>query len=115
MLYEDLQTVDMGRIQTGFSITYQLQVLIAPNPLLRIIYLESLNLSVLDIKHNDIKFIEDDWESPTLGATGLGWKFNVCCGNDQFTYFQQMSGIDCEPVSLELRYDLERIAILSKI
>ena len=92
---------------------YQLQVLIKPNPFnSQELYLESLRSINIDIKHNDIKFIEDDWESPTLGATGLGWEVQ-CNGMEisQFTYFQQIGGIDCRPVSLELTYGLERIAI----
>ena len=92
---------------------YQLQVLIKPNPLnSQELYLESLRSINIDIKNNDIKFIEDDWESPTLGATGLGWEVQ-CNGMEisQFTYFQQIGGIDCRPVSLELTYGLERIAI----
>ncbi len=92
---------------------YQLQVLIKPNPLnSQELYLESLRSINIDIKNNDVKFIEDDWESPTLGATGLGWEVQ-CNGMEisQFTYFQQIGGIDCRPVSLELTYGLERIAI----
>ena len=71
--------------------------------------LESVNI---DPKKNDIKFIEDDWESPTLGAAGLGWEVQ-CNGMEisQFTYFQQIGGFECKPVSLELTYGLERLAM----
>ncbi len=90
---------------------YQLQVLIKPNPLnSQELYLESLSTIGIDKKLNDIKFIEDDWESPTLGATGLGWEVQ-CNGMEisQFTYFQQIGGLECKPVSLEITYGLERI------
>ena len=92
---------------------YQLQVLLKPNPNnSQELYLESLKAININIKNNDIKFIEDDWESPTLGAAGLGWEVQ-CNGMEisQFTYFQQIGGIDCKPVSVELTYGLERIAI----
>lgn len=92
---------------------YQLQVLLKPNPNnSQELYLESLKSININIKNNDIKFIEDDWESPTLGAAGLGWEVQ-CNGMEisQFTYFQQIGGIDCKPVSVELTYGLERIAI----
>ncbi len=91
---------------------YQLQVLIKPNPSnSQKLYLESLKTINIDRSLNDIKFIEDDWESPTLGATGLGWEVQ-CNGMEisQFTYFQQIGGLDCKPVSLEITYGLERIA-----
>ncbi len=91
---------------------YQLQVLIKPSPTnSQELYLNSLKTININKKYNDIKFIEDDWESPTLGATGLGWEVQ-CNGMEisQFTYFQQVGGIDCDPVSLEITYGLERIA-----
>ncbi len=91
---------------------YQLQVLIKPNPFnSQQLYLDSLKTINIDRSLNDIKFIEDDWESPTLGATGLGWEVQ-CNGMEisQFTYFQQIGGLDCKPVSLEITYGLERIA-----
>jgi len=91
---------------------YQLQVIIKPNPeSSQELYLESLKAININKEDNDIKFIEDDWESPTLGATGLGWEVQ-CNGMEisQFTYFQQIGGIDCKPVSLEITYGLERIA-----
>ncbi len=92
---------------------YQLQVIKKPNPSnSQELYLESLKRIKIDPESNDIKFIEDDWESPTLGAAGLGWEVQ-CNGMEisQFTYFQQMGGIDCKPVSLELTYGLERLAM----
>ena len=91
---------------------YQLQVLIKPSPSnSQELYLESLRSINIDKNLNDIKFIEDDWESPTLGATGLGWEVQ-CNGMEisQFTYFQQIGGIDVNPVCLEITYGLERIA-----
>ena len=91
---------------------YQLQVLIKPSPLnSQDLYLDSLKTININKNYNDIKFIEDDWESPTLGATGLGWEVQ-CNGMEisKFTYFQQIGGLDCKPVSLEITYGLERIA-----
>ena len=92
---------------------YQFQVLIKPSPLnSQELYLESLKSVDINSKVNDIKFIEDDWESPTLGAAGLGWEVQ-CNGMEisQFTYFQQIGGVECKPVSLELTYGLERLAM----
>ncbi len=92
---------------------YQLQVIKKPNPTnSQELYLDSLKAISIDPDENDIKFIEDDWESPTLGAAGLGWEVQ-CNGMEisQFTYFQQIGGIDCKPVSLELTYGLERLAM----
>lgn len=92
---------------------YQLQVLIKPSPVnSQELYIESLKRVGIDWNSNDIKFIEDDWESPTLGAAGLGWEVQ-CNGMEisQFTYFQQMGSIECKPVSLELTYGLERLAM----
>ena len=92
---------------------YQLQVIKKPNPInSQELYLESLRVIQINPDENDIKFIEDDWESPTLGAAGLGWEVQ-CNGMEisQFTYFQQIGGIDCKPVSLELTYGLERLAM----
>ncbi len=88
---------------------YQLQVIKKPNPInSQELYLESLKVIQINPDENDIKFIEDDWESPTLGAAGLGWEVQ-CNGMEisQFTYFQQIGGIDCKPVSLELTYGLK--------
>ena len=92
---------------------YQFQVLIKPSPSdSQELYLKSLESVNIDPKTNDIKFIEDDWESPTLGAAGLGWEVQ-CNGMEisQFTYFQQIGGYECRPVSLELTYGLERLAM----
>ena len=92
---------------------YQFQVLIKPSPKnIKKLYLNSL--SSIGIKHqeHDIRFVEDDWESPTLGAAGLGWEV-WCDGMEvtQFTYFQQMAGIECNPISVELTYGLERLCM----
>ena len=92
---------------------YQFQVLIKPSPdNIKKLFLNSL--SSLGIKHeeHDIRFVEDDWESPTLGAAGLGWEV-WCDGMEitQFTYFQQMAGIECNPVSVEITYGLERLCM----
>ena len=92
---------------------YQFQVLIRPSPdNIKKLFLNSL--SSLGIKHeeHDIRFVEDDWESPTLGAAGLGWEV-WCDGMEitQFTYFQQMAGLECNPVSVEITYGLERLCM----
>ncbi|MEM6616910.1 MAG: glycine--tRNA ligase subunit alpha [Pseudomonadota bacterium] len=92
---------------------YQYQVILKPSPEdLQDLYLKSLYAIGLDPLLHDIRFVEDDWESPTLGAWGLGWEC-WCDGMEvsQFTYFQQVCGIDCAPVSGELTYGLERIAM----
>ncbi len=92
---------------------YQFQVVIKPSPKnIKNIYLKSLAVIGIDVKKHDIRFVEDDWESPTLGAAGLGWEV-WCDGMEitQFTYFQQMTGIDCKPVPVELTYGLERICM----
>ncbi len=92
---------------------YQYQVLIKPSPLaLQALYLGSLEAIGIDMALHDIRFVEDDWESPTLGAWGLGWEV-WCDGMEvsQFTYFQQVGGHDCRPVSGELTYGLERLAM----
>ena len=92
---------------------YQLQVIIKPSPEnSQELYLNSLKTIEINPEYNDIKFIEDNWESPTLGAAGLGWEVQ-CNGMEisQFTYFQQIGGIDCKPVSLELTYGIERLAM----
>ena len=93
---------------------FQFQVLLKPSPNdIQKLYLKSLESLGVNLKDNDIRFVEDDWESPTLGAWGLGWEV-WCNGMEitQFTYFQQVGGIDCEPVSGEITYGLERIAML---
>ncbi len=92
---------------------YQFQVIIKPSPPdLQELYLGSLAAIGLDPRSHDIRFVEDDWESPTLGAWGLGWEV-WCDGMEvsQFTYFQQVGGHDCRPVSGELTYGLERLAM----
>ncbi len=92
---------------------YQFQVILKPSPDdIQEAYLESLEALGIDPKRHDIRFVEDDWESPTLGAWGLGWEV-WCDGMEitQFTYFQQVGGIDCDPESGELTYGLERLAM----
>ena len=92
---------------------YQYQVILKPNPEnLQELYLASLAEIGIDPLAHDIRFVEDDWESPTLGAWGLGWEV-WCDGMEvtQFTYFQQMGGFDCKPVAGELTYGLERLAM----
>ena len=92
---------------------YQFQVIIKPSPKdIKQTYLRSLAAIGIDTKKHDIRFVEDDWESPTLGAAGLGWEV-WCDGMEvtQFTYFQQMTGIECKPVSVELTYGLERLCM----
>ncbi|MCZ2203898.1 glycine--tRNA ligase subunit alpha [Bartonella sp. A05] len=92
---------------------YQFQVLIKPSPQnLQELYINSLQAIGLNTKLHDIRFVEDDWESPTLGAWGLGWEC-WCDGMEvtQFTYFQQVCGFECSPVSGELTYGLERLAM----
>jgi glycyl-tRNA synthetase alpha chain len=92
---------------------YQYQVILKPSPPnLQELYLGSLQAIGLDLLKHDIRFVEDDWESPTLGAWGLGWEV-WCDGMEvtQFTYFQQMGGFDCKPVAGELTYGLERLAM----
>jgi len=92
---------------------YQFQVLMKPSPPdSQELYLDSLKAIGIDPLRHDIRFVEDDWESPTLGAWGLGWEV-WCDGMEvtQFTYFQQVGGIDCDPVSVELTYGLERLAM----
>ena len=92
---------------------YQFQVILKPSPDdFQELYLESLYALGIDPAMHDIRFVEDDWESPTLGAWGLGWEV-WCDGMEvsQFTYFQQVGGYDCDPVSGELTYGLERLAM----
>ena len=92
---------------------YQYQVILKPNPPnLQELYLQSLYAIGIDPELHDIRFVEDDWESPTLGAWGLGWEC-WCDGMEvsQFTYFQQVAGQECSPVSGELTYGLERLAM----
>jgi glycyl-tRNA synthetase alpha chain len=92
---------------------YQFQVILKPSPPdIQDLYLESLYAIGIDPMKHDIRFVEDDWESPTLGAWGLGWEVWLD-GMEvtQFTYFQQVGGFDCDPVSGELTYGLERLAM----
>lgn len=92
---------------------YQYQVILKPSPAEgQEIYLESLTYLGIDLLRHDIRFVEDDWESPTLGAWGLGWEVWLDSMEiTQFTYFQQVGSIDLKPVSLEITYGLERIAM----
>jgi glycyl-tRNA synthetase alpha chain len=92
---------------------YQLQVILKPSPdNIQELYLESIKELGIDPTTHDIRFVEDDWESPTLGASGLGWE--VWCNGmeiSQFTYMQQIGGIDCRPTPGEITYGLERLAL----
>jgi glycyl-tRNA synthetase alpha chain len=92
---------------------YQFQVVLKPSPpdILEL-YLGSLEAIGLDLKANDVRFVEDDWENPTLGAWGLGWEVWLN-GMEvtQFTYFQQVGGLDCKPITGEITYGLERLAM----
>ena len=92
---------------------YQYQVILKPNPInLQDLYLGSLDAIGIDQSVHDIRFVEDDWENPTVGAWGLGWEV-WCDGMEvsQYTYFQQVGGLDVRPVSGELTYGLERLAM----
>ncbi|MGH6989523.1 MAG: glycine--tRNA ligase subunit alpha [Stellaceae bacterium] len=92
---------------------YQFQVILKPSPAAsQQLYLDSLGALGIDARRHDIRFVEDDWESPTLGAWGLGWEVWLD-GMEvtQFTYFQQVGGIECDPVSTEITYGLERLAM----
>ncbi len=92
---------------------YQFQVILKPSPDdCQGLYLQSLAALGIDSAFHDIRFVEDDWESPTLGAWGLGWEV-WCDGMEisQFTYFQQVGGFDCDPVAVELTYGVERLAM----
>ena len=95
---------------------YQFQVIIKPSPDdIKKFFLRSLSTVGINHKEHDIRFVEDDWESPTLGAAGRGWEV-WCDGMEitQFTYFQQMAGIECKPVSVELTYGLERLCMFTQ-
>ncbi|XBC39854.1 MAG: glycine--tRNA ligase subunit alpha [Buchnera aphidicola (Chaetogeoica yunlongensis)] len=92
---------------------YQFQVIIKPAPKnIKELYLNSLKMLNIDFKNNDIRFIEDNWENPTLGAWGKGWEIWLN-GMEitQFTYFQQVGGIDCDPITAEITYGLERLTM----
>ena len=100
----------------SFTTHYQFQVIIKPSPDdIKKVFLKSLSTIGINHKEHDIRFVEDDWESPTLGAAGRGWEV-WCDGMEitQFTYFQQMTGIECKPVSVELTYGLERICMFTQ-
>jgi len=102
-----------GENPNRFQHYYQFQVILKPSPAdLQELYLKSLYAIGIDPKLHDLRFVEDDWESPTLGAWGLGWEC-WCDGMEvsQFTYFQQVAGFECAPVSGELTYGLERLAM----
>ena len=92
---------------------YQFQVILKPSPdNAQELYLRSLEAMGIDLKEHDVRFVEDNWESPTLGAAGVGWEVWLD-GMEitQFTYFQQVGGVEVKPVALELTYGLERIAM----
>jgi len=92
---------------------YQYQVVLKPSPIdILDLYLGSLKALGLDLARNDVRFVEDDWENPTLGAWGLGWEVWLN-GMEitQFTYFQQVGGLDCDPITGEITYGLERLAM----
>lgn len=93
---------------------HQYQVTLKPSPInIQDIYLKSLNEIGLNTKENEIRFIEDNWESPSLGASGIGWEVQ-CNGMEvtQFTYFQQFASINCKPTTVEITYGIERIAMV---
>jgi glycyl-tRNA synthetase alpha chain len=92
---------------------YQFQVIVKPSPdNIQDLYLESLEKLGIKVREHDIRFVEDDWESPTLGASGLGWEVWIDgMESTQFTYFQQVGGVEVKPVSVELTYGLERLAM----
>jgi glycyl-tRNA synthetase alpha chain len=92
---------------------YQFQVILKPSPEdSQELYLASLEALGIRLKQHDVRFVEDDWEAPTLGAWGLGWEIWLDGMEvSQFTYFQQVGGIECDPVSTELTYGLERLAM----
>ena len=102
-----------GENPNRVQLHYQLQVILKPAPVdSQDLYLASLASIGIDTRLHDIRFVEDDWESPTLGAWGLGWEVWVDGMEvSQFTYFQQVGGIECDPVSTELTYGLERLAM----
>lgn len=102
-----------GQNPNRYQYYYQFQVLLKPSPLeIQTLYLESLTYLGIDVREHDIRFVEDNWESPTLGAWGLGWEVWMD-GMEitQFTYFQQVGGLPCYPVSGEITYGLERLAL----
>ncbi|MDR1195437.1 MAG: glycine--tRNA ligase subunit alpha [Endomicrobium sp.] len=102
-----------GENPNRMQLFYQFQVVMKPSPKdIQQIYLESLKVIGLDPKNHDIRFVEDDWESPTLGAWGLGWEVWIDgMEATQFTYFQQCGGINLNPITVEITYGLERLAM----
>lgn len=102
-----------GENPNRMQLFYQFQVVMKPSPKnIQQIYLESLKAIGLDPKEHDIRFVEDDWESPTLGAWGLGWEVWIDgMEATQFTYFQQCGGINLNPITVEITYGLERLAM----
>ncbi|MDR2425910.1 MAG: glycine--tRNA ligase subunit alpha [Endomicrobium sp.] len=102
-----------GENPNRMQLFYQFQVVMKPSPKnIQQIYLESLKAIGLDPKKHDIRFVEDDWESPTLGAWGLGWEVWIDgMEATQFTYFQQCGGINLNPITAEITYGLERLAM----
>ncbi len=102
-----------GKNPNRLQYYYQFQVLLKPSPIdIQDLYLESLTEIGIDLTKHDIRFVEDNWESPTLGAWGLGWEVWLNGMEvSQFTYFQQVGGLACKPVSGELTYGLERLAM----
>lgn len=110
---EDLLMVDMVKTLTDYSTTIQFQVILKPSPdNIQELYLGSLKELGFDPTENDIRFVEDNWENPTLGAWGLGWEIWLNGMEvSQFTYFQQVGGLECFPVTGELTYGLERLAM----
>ena len=105
-----------GENPNRFQRYYQYQVVIKPAPSdIQKLYLESLAAIGIDARKHDIRFVEDDWESPTLGAWGLGWEVWLDAMEiTQFTYFQQIGGIDLNPITVEITYGLERLAMFSQ-
>jgi glycyl-tRNA synthetase alpha chain len=102
-----------GENPNRLQLFFQYQVLIKPSPEdVQDLYLESIRTMGIDFSEHDVRFVHDDWESPTLGAAGLGWEVWLD-GMEvtQFTYFQQVGGIELDPISVELTYGLERIAM----
>ena len=102
-----------GENPNRLQMFYQFQVILKPSPSnIQELYLESLQSIGLNPENNDIRFVEDNWENPTLGAWGLGWEVWLN-GMEvtQFTYFQQIGGLDCKPVTGEITYGLERLAM----
>jgi len=102
-----------GRNPNRMQHYYQYQVVLKPSPIdILDLYLGSLKALGLDLARNDVRFVEDDWENPTLGAWGLGWEVWLN-GMEitQFTYFQQVGGLDCDPITGEITYGLERLAM----